>query len=286
MENILFDPEEALRSGTFISGMPGSGKTNLAKNLVAELLKKGIKIFVFDPSEAWTLSGPIKRVKEITRPIPVEIEIPKSSCVFDIKTLYVVEQQIIVQNFCQKLFSETISSDEKKRVSTLIVFEEAQTYLPEGRLKGKAYDEITRILNIGRNFRLRIMILTQFAANVDKKAVKPCRQKYIGYTDEPNDIDYLKGWVRGRTNELEELEVGEFFYRCKKTLQKVTIPLFQDNIKPRKIKLLPLIVPVEVQVKQRYGWIIKKESNKKFFYGFAYGLIISFLVLLRYLLSL
>jgi len=264
----------------------GSGKSNLAKILVRRLLEKKVRIFVFDPSEAWTLTGPIKRVIEIPRPIPIEIEIPRTSCVFDIKTLYVSEQQLIVQRFCQKLYNRTISSEEKKRIPTLLVFEESQVYLPEGRLKGKAFEEVTRILNIGRNYKLRIMILTQFAANVDKKAVKPCRQKFIGYTDEPNDLEYLKGWVRGRLRTLEELDVGQFFYRCGKVLRMVKVPLFDDNSKPKKVRLPHPRIPVEVQVKQRYGWLIRKESNKKFLYGLAYGLIISFLVLLRYLLSL
>jgi len=280
----MFDVDEALRSGTFISGMPGSGKSNLAKCLVKRLLKEKVRVFVFDPSEAWIVDGPIKKIQEIERPVPIVIEIPRSSLVYDIKILYVSEQQTFVQRFCQRLFMQTISLPRSKRVPTVLVFEESQVYLPEGRLKGKAFEEVMRILNLGRNFNhLRIMILTQFAANVDKKAVKPCGQKYMGFTDEPNDLGYLSGWVKKRTEELAELEVGEFFYRYKKILEKIKVPFFTEKIKPKKIVVPlpsvvsgPMIAPTQKE-------LFRKERNRGFKYGLYYGIVFMlFLLLILY----
>ena len=240
-DEIPFSEAEALRSGTFISGMPGYGKTNLAKLLVRRLLKIDVRIFVFDPSDAWVEEGPIKRIQEISKSI-LDIPIPKMSTVFDIKLLIDREQQEFVENFSRRLFHEHIFTKKRDRVPTICLFEEAQIYLPEGIFRAKRAAEIKRLTTLGRNFALRVFIVTQFAANVDKTPVKACGQKYLGYTDEPNDWHYLSGWVKAKRKSekgdmLASLEIGEFFYRFKRNFARILTPEFKSEVRPEVVTL-------------------------------------------------
>ena len=51
-ESLIFNIEEAMRSGIFVSGTSGSGKTNLCFHLAERLMQHGIIVFVLDPSQA------------------------------------------------------------------------------------------------------------------------------------------------------------------------------------------------------------------------------------------
>ena len=269
--NIPFDIAEAIRSGTFISGMPGSGKSNLAKYLVKKLLEAGIRVYILDPSDAWVEEGPIKQVVEIKKNNLTPI-LPAESTIFDIKLLLENEQEIFAEHVCRTLFFEHAYLDKSLRKPTVCVFEEAQIYLPEGISRAKRAAEIKRVATLGRNFKLRIFIITQFAANVDKLFVKACGQKYIGYTDEPNDWNYLEDWINEDKTKLAELEIGEFFYRYKKDLRRIQTPEYKDPDKPVRIE-------TNLQTEDRpAGWevYIKKEKIKSIARGLGIGFLFGF----------
>jgi DNA helicase HerA-like ATPase len=272
-----FDIEEAQRSGTSIFGMPGSGKTNLAKLCVRKLLRAGVIVFVFDPSEAWTIEGPIKKVIKVFN-TNLDVDIPHESVVFDMKTLYVEQQQVFVQNITKKIFMEYVEQERGKRESLILLFEESQLYIPQGKMRAKVAQELLRLVMVGRNFRLRLILVAQFPANVDKTAVKACGQKYMGFTDEENDIRYLSGWMRGREEELAELDVGEFFYRYKKTLSRMRLPEFKSKIKP--ISIIPTIKNIPSSGRKTYMFLITKTSKTAMFVGVLFGIVIAVAILI------
>jgi hypothetical protein len=97
-----------------------------------------------------------------------------------------------------------------------IVFEEAQTYLPNGALRlatrrSSPCEGVLDIVTVGANYGLRFGLLTQFPAMVDKAPVKITQQRYFGWTWEKNDVQYLKGFLsKAWIEKLQSLQKGEF----------------------------------------------------------------------------
>ena len=50
-DTIPFDADEAMKSGVYISGTTGTGKSDIAMYQAEELMKEGIIIIVFDPTQ-------------------------------------------------------------------------------------------------------------------------------------------------------------------------------------------------------------------------------------------
>jgi DNA helicase HerA-like ATPase len=194
------------------------------------------------------------------------------------KTLYVEQQQVFVQNITKKIFMEYVEQERGKRESLILLFEESQLYIPQGKMRAKVAQELLRLVMVGRNFRLRLILVAQFPANVDKTAVKACGQKYMGFTDEENDIRYLSGWMRGREEELAELDVGEFFYRYKKTLSRMRLPEFKSKIKP--ISIIPTIKNIPSSGRKTYMFLITKTSKTAMFVGVLFGIVIAVAILI------
>ena len=107
------------------------------------------------------------------------------------------------------------------------MFEDAQLYLPNHGLRANVYQEVMRLVTTGRNFNIRYGLITQFPSMVDKTCVKMTKQRYFGWTNEKNDITYLKAFLGERVSELETLEVGQFLYDYGKTTKRIQAPKFE-----------------------------------------------------------
>jgi len=221
------DIAEALNSGIFISGTSASGKSNLGFIVSDMLMRKGVTVYAIDPSQAWQRSSIPNRIM-IPKPMKVEWRDPCST-VFDISRLNVLQQKIFVEGFCRTIFNARANSEYRPK--TFIFFEEAHLYFPEGCMRAKSYQEALRIVTVGRNFNVRFGLITQWCALIDKVVLRFPRQKWFGYTDEKNDVQYLQNFVGDKANELETLEVGEFLYDYGKVTKKVKVPLFKEKVK-------------------------------------------------------
>jgi len=234
-----FDIKKALKSGWFLSGTSGSGKTNLAYQLADRLIKAGVVVYVFDPSQAWKKFSNIKNWIQVRRG-EYKLRFPKKeSVIFDISHLYVPEQREFVESFCRSLFIQRTFGPEPDHWIFLI-FEEAQIYLHQHAMRSKAYQEVMRLITVGRNpaYKIRFGLITQFAATVDKLCVKMTEQRYFGYSDELNDKKYLQNFV-GKENiaKLDTLKVGEFLYDVGKVTKHIKTPLFQSKTKPKQLAI-------------------------------------------------
>lgn len=222
--NFPFSLSEALKSGVFISGITQSGKTNLALLIAKHLIDQAITVFAFDPSRAW------HKLKHHVDSLVIDNNThqlaydPKRSTLFDISLLLVEQQKEVVQKVVSDLFMNAL--ENKKHNPTIVFFEEAQLYLPQGSLSAKVSQEILRLITVGGNFKLRYVLITPFASSVDKSAIKACKQKYLGFSDEPNDVRYLKSFLAKRVYELKTLNTGEFLYVIGDRVEKVKTPLF------------------------------------------------------------
>lgn len=244
----------------------GSGKTNHAYQLAEDLMQAGAIVYVFDPSQAWMKKSSIPEYQRITLPFGIttlyrDPEIPDDSTVFDISMLYVPQQQEFVEKFCRKLFTERTKSRE--RPQTFLIFEEAQLYLPEGRMRSKAAQELMRIITVGRNFNIRYGLITQFASTVDKLAVKMTKQRYFGFSDELNDVKYLTNFIGKKwASDLGSLKIGEFIYDYGTRTQRIQTPLFETETPPSPVlpkipeptRIKPLQIFTEAEVNPAAFW--------------------------------
>ena len=228
---IPFDVKEALDTGFSCMGTSQSGKTNLAKWLVQELLKHDITVFVIDASQAWLRETPIHKHIQIYGD-EKEIEFDKSA-VFDISALKARKKIHFVDQLCQFLYNSHVDGITRKH--EFLVFEEAQVYMPQGSFrlstrKKSMLESVVDIVTIGANFNLRFGVITQFPAMVDKSPVKICQQRYFGWTTEKNDMTYIKHFIgKEWAKKLTELERGEFIYNYRGQKELIKTERFSNS---------------------------------------------------------
>jgi len=246
-----FDTKEAMKSGTFVCGMTGSGKSDLTMRFADEMMAEGVLVYVFDPAQAWQQQSGVPNLSTIRD--PTNVWLPDESTIFDISMMTILDQQEFVENFCRTLFMNRAESEYDP--PTWLIFEEAQLYLPQGALRSRAFQEAVRLVSVGRNYGIKFCLVTPFASNVDKYIIKLCGQRYLGYTTEPNDIKYLKGYLEERVDELKTLRPGQFFYECRGAKEVIYSEQYEAEVLPRKVSP-PMVHPSTMQQP-----IVKPQSN-------------------------
>lgn len=241
--NFPFDVEEAMRTGVYGSGSTGMGKSDVFMEIAEKLMKENIIVVVFDPSQDWQERSTIP---QFTRPVISEYLWNEqiqwenlTSCIWDLSQLTTVEMQGFVEDFCKKLMKWQSSIPQEKRKRIFLIFEEGQIYFPEGCMNAKAYRNTSRMMTVGRNFGIRFACITQFASAIDKKAMRYMRQRYFGYTDEPNDTEYVLKMFPKQLREqinLRGLQAGQFYYKCGDAYDQFQIEPFKNNTQPQKIE--------------------------------------------------
>ena len=222
-----FDVEEAFRSGFYISGAPGSGKSDVAMYAIDMLIEAGAIVFILDPSQDWLERyTAINYVVNFKNP-PFNLEeIKVKSCIIDTSTLTVLQLQEVADRFCWLLYWHQAQIPKQQRQQIFVLFEEAQMVFPQGVMRAKRLQNVVRLITVGRNYKLRAGLVTQFAAMVDKDSIKSARQRYFGWTDEVNDVAYISAIVGNEeAKNLRYYKPGEFLlnYPAKNILEKIRI---------------------------------------------------------------
>jgi hypothetical protein len=261
-EDFSLDVNEALKSGVYASGTTGSGKSDIAMYVVDAIKKQypDAIFVVFDPSQDWQRSS-IQRVQTLKSAFIDSI--PQQSIIYDISTLSIRESQKLIEDFSNKLMQQQADQHGKQRY--FIIFEEAHSYFPEGCLRSRNYENAVRLMTQGRNFKVRFMCITQFAALLDKQAMRYMRQRYFGFTDEPNDVDYISRIIGNEAQKLSSLEAGQFLYwhgkLCKIHIEPYTCniakkqiaapqpqPLPKVTVQPKQADMMPILKFVFISV--------------------------------------
>ena len=231
-----FDIQECLRSGFYISGTTGTGKSHLAMYCADLLMENGVNVIVFDPSEDWEVNSNISEVIRVEKlPLTLNLNINRS-IVFDTKILTILQAQKFIEEFNRLIFEKQVSITREKRKPFIIILEEGQIVFPEGCLRAKRFQNSVRLLSVSRNFRIRVGVVTPFAAALDKGALRYMRQRYFGATDEKNDLEYIGSFVGKEVAEtLRYLKAGEFMYYfpANNILEKITFD-FHNRTVPSK----------------------------------------------------
>ena len=232
-----FNIAEALKSGFYVSGTTGCGKSDIAMRCVDKLRKQGVICIVFDPSQDWLARYPADQfVKPNTlsgKPFLAEVRLVGTTVV-DISTLTLTQTKTLVENFCENIFLQQAMRMPEKRNFYFIVFEEAQTEFPQGILRAKRMQNVVRLLTQGRNFKIRIGMVTQFAAMLDKDAMKFQKQRWFGWTDEKNDSEYISAFIGDEQAEtLKYFDSGDFLYYfpSRNILEKIHIHPYKAKVK-------------------------------------------------------
>jgi hypothetical protein len=229
INGVPFDPVLAMDSGFYVSGTSQSGKTNLAKHLVQKLMRNQIVVHVLDSSRAWTRNSPITNIVEVDT--DTDEYTVGNSTIFDISALNTRQKVWFVNGFCGNVYRHHVNGYQVKE---FIVFEEAQTYLPQGSMRlavrrNSPCENVLEVITVGANYGLRFGLITQFPALVDKPPVKICQQRYFGWTWERNDINYVKAFIgKEWTEKLCTLQKGEFIYENRDKIALIKTPLFGE----------------------------------------------------------
>lgn len=214
-----FNVAEAMKSGVYASGTTGAGKSDILMYCADALREAGVTVFILDPSQDWMNRFPIRYVVNFNvRDSKAAINNDLSSiqlrdAIFDISNLTTMQIQEVADQFCWMLFYHQTMLPQQARKPFFIIFEEAQIVLPQGVMKAKRLQNIVRLFTVGRNFGIRVGVITQFASMVDKDAMKYCKQRYLGWTDEMNDVHYIRNFIgEEKAESLKFFHSGEFMY--------------------------------------------------------------------------
>ena len=232
-----YDVQEQQKSGTVITGLSGSGKTNLAKLSVDLMMAENLRVYVFDPSQAWRTSNLPKLSIVNERIIPV-----KESAVYDISLLHEQNQKEVVSWFAKLLFESAVKGDYN--LPTVLVLEEAQLYMTNSFFRSKAGSELKRYITVGRNYDLHFLIISRRLATLSTDAVMTCGQRYHGYTDEIHDWRRAKNYLHDWSKQLGSLDTGEFLYKKRKHIGRIKTPLHMQTRIPQGLSWWEKVKPI------------------------------------------
>jgi hypothetical protein len=251
LEDFQFNVFEALQNGIYTVGSRGCGKSDLNMYVAQKLMKDGVIVLVFDPSMDWLKRSSI--LKYVSVKPYMAITIPNESMIYDLSLLTLSQQREFVERFNRALVEYQISNVKEQWYFN--IYEEAHTYFYQGSMRSKAMQYTVRALTQGRNFRISMALVTQFSSMVDKDTMKFMVQRFFGVSNEPNDVEYLKGFLGKNVEELKSLDNGEFLYFNRGKISKVSIEPYTSNISKTQIRQTePFIMPIsEPKPKQNYN---------------------------------
>jgi len=195
-----------LKTGAFISGSKGSGKTTLAMSLADSLMREGCILKVFDISGKWRIKSSIPNLY-----IPINSTLPNiplyTSITFDLTLLTPRDMRNFITRVLRHDFERQVRSTERKWI--VYVFEECQLLIPQGKLRSNVAQEVLRILTVGRNYNISYIAITQRPATVDTTVLELTDVQFFGKCTGQNDLKKLSNYV-ANVNKLKKLKVGEF----------------------------------------------------------------------------
>jgi len=229
------DIDTLFKSNALVLGSRGIGKSDLAMFVSDRAMKKDAVVVCFDPSRDWQNRSSIPSFQTLV--IPYIDKIPTESIVYDISLLSPIESQNVVESFCGRLFRQQAETPDRRKY--LIAFEESHVYFPQGCMRAKTYQNIVKLLSVGRNLDISCMLISQFASMLDKFAIKhSTSQAWFGFTREPNDLLYLKQILGSDVKELSKLKDGEFVYLTRNGISKINIEPYESTTQKQRIAIL------------------------------------------------
>jgi hypothetical protein len=277
LADFTVDVEECLKSGCYVSGTTGTGKSDIGMYTAKALMEKAVIVVVFDSTQDWQNRSSIANVQ--TLKVPFIVHIPVVSTVYDISLLSVLQRQRLIEGFCGDIYRNQAMKKPNERRQYFLIFEESHNYFKEGFMRAKRFSDSAMLLSEGRNYNVRFMCITQFASLLDKTAMKYMRQRYFGFTDEPNDTEYIARFFAKEDRDtiketLRKMRNGEFLYAHGTNVQKIGIEPFGANISRIQIDQdVPKIEPIRpITTRPNYSIMKAITMSLLLLAAIAYGL--------------
>jgi len=240
------DLSKLYEANGLILGSRHTGKSDVAMLICDKAVKENAVVVCFDPSLDWIQRSSIAHYMKV-EPYTL-LDVPSENIIFDISLLSPIQQQKSVETFSKRLFENQAESSDRKQY--LVIFEEAHTYFPQGCMRAKSLQNTVRLLSVGRNVDIACILISQFAAMLDKFAIKhSTSQAWFGYTREPNDIKYLRQILGEETKELTKLEDGKFLYLKRNGITKIQIEPYESSVAKTEVK--PSVPQIQEQIKPK-----------------------------------
>lgn len=235
---------EILKTGLVIVGGRGVGKSNAAKVITAEMIKRQplpIQCKFFDTVLNWRWEfEPIlfQEIDEKTRFVYSGIE----HILYDIQLLETRDITFFIKKVIKNDFLKQM--DLKKQLEgnlgewELYMLEEASSSLDKYALRRKEGKIMLRVIAEGRNFNQCFIIIGQRLANISTSLVERCHGYLFGKMIGDNDLNKVRricGSASGMREEVKNLaDKGEFIYYNGSSAYKFNCPLYKVDTKPRK----------------------------------------------------
>ena len=235
-----FDVKEATKTGFYVSGTSGIGKSDIAMNAAKELMKHGVSVVVFDSTMDWIERSNIPSYITVKPNVQFSFALDGRSFIFDIHLLNPDQRLELLEYFSGVLYRHQAFRLKNERKKFIVILEESQTFLYQGVMRSVKTRNIRMLLSEGRNFNVRFGSITQFSSMLDKDAMKFMKQRYVGWTDEPNDIVYVTNMMGGYKERVKSLRAGQFLYKHGNDVSMIEIEPYASDTKPQ-----PLLIQAE-----------------------------------------
>lgn len=220
-------PEAALDLHGAILGMTGSGKSNAAKGIAEDLMSRGERVCVIDPTGTWwglRMSADGKSSSQFNpiifggnhADIPIEAghgaaiaeAIGKSSdsAIIDTRQMSVASRTKFFADFAEGLL--------RFNAGTLyLMIDEAHLFAPQGRVadpqSGKMLHAANNLVSLGRGIGLRIILISQRPAKLHKDSLTQVRTLVAMQLMHNLDVGAVRAWI----GECAEPEQGKAVIR-------------------------------------------------------------------------
>jgi len=244
-QDFSVDLTELYESNGLVLGSRHTGKSDIAMMISERAMKENTTVVCFDPSLDWIKRSSIKQYLKVES--YTSLQIPKESIIYDLSLCSPLQAQKIVEDFNEKLFESQAQAFDRKQY--LVIFEEAHTYFYEGSMRSKKMQNSVKLLSVGRNVDIAVLLISQFASMLSKFSIKhSTSQAWFGYTKEKNDIAYLKSFLGENVKELTKLDDGQFMFMDRNGISKIAIEPYNSTTPKQEVKMIelkPIIEPIK-----------------------------------------
>ena len=230
-------PARALETHIAIVGKTGSGKSNLAKILAEDLLARGERVCVFDPTGTWwglrlardgrTASthpivifggghGDLPASPDTGAAIAEAIAATTTPAIIDTRELTVAGRSALFTTFAETLL-------RANRGALTLIVDEAHLFMPQGGTRGGGVAPAmlhagNNLVSLGRGAGLRIVLITQRPAKLHKDSLTQVETLVAMRLVAPQDRRAIEDWIgewasgedgRAIKRSLPSLETGE-----------------------------------------------------------------------------